>query len=73
MLTEEEKSRTRDFLKFFIAATTKEGGKVLVNKKTHMLYAFPGDGNVIPLFEKYEENYSTPIDDLVAFVYMGAM
>ena len=75
MLTQEEESRTRDFLKFSIAAQTDEGGKVLVNRKTHMLYDYAegpcGQAVIVPLFEKYEDNYSIPIDELDGFVGLG--
>ena len=75
MLTPEEESRTKDFLKFSIAAQVDEGGMVLVNRKTHQLYDYAigpyGQPVIVPLLEKYEDNYSIPIEELDGFVGLG--
>ena len=69
-LTEEEQKRARDFLSFAVVGLTEQGGRLVANLKTHMLYDFDGM-HFIPLFEKYEDNFSTPIEEIDGFVKIG--
>ena len=67
-LTLEELGRTKDFFSFAVVGFGEQGGKLLVNKKNHMLYIFDGV-SLVPMFEKYEDNFSIPMDELDFFVY----